>query len=374
MAMAAVAMAELPAGGTFTDDDGNIHEGNIEAIAAEAITRGCNPPTNDLYCPGDPVTRGQMAAFLVRAMGYTDDNGGDHFTDDDGSVFESDIDRLATADVTRGCNPPTNDEYCPADHVTRGQMAAFLVRAMGYTDDGGGDHFTDDDGSVFEADIDRLATAGVTVGCNPPANDRFCPDALVLRDQMASFLARALRLAPITPPPPTSSTSSTTLPSSGQCTGTLGAVSIDDDLIVPSGASCSLIGTVVEGNVLVGVEATLQASGVDIDGNIQADGQAAVNVGDDSQIGGDVQVEQGASAAVMSSVIGGNIQYESNTGALAAVGNTVGGDIQAFQNTGGVTISDNEVDGNLQCLGNSPAPTGGGNVVEGNKEDQCAGL
>jgi hypothetical protein len=201
------------AAGTFSDDDGNVHEANIEAIAAEGITRGCNPPVNDLYCPADPVTRGQMAAFLVRAMGYTDDGGGDRFTDDDNSVFEADIDRLATAGVTFGCNPPANTRFCPDALVTRGQMAAFLVRAMEYTDDGGGDRFTDDDNSVFEADIDRLATAGVTFGCNPPANTRFCPTELVLRDQMASFLARALGLKPIAPPTTTApSTTSTTMP------------------------------------------------------------------------------------------------------------------------------------------------------------------
>jgi hypothetical protein len=200
------------AAGTFTDDDGNTHEGNIEAIAAEGITRGCNPPTNDLYCPSDPVTRGQMAAFLVRAFGYTDDGGGDLFTDDDDSIFENDIDKLATADVTRGCNPPANTEYCPDDFVTRGQMAAFIVRAFGYTDDGGGDLFTDDDDSIFENDIDKLATAGVTKGCNPPANTEYCPDDPVLRDQMASFLARALGLDPIPPPPDSTTTTTTTSP------------------------------------------------------------------------------------------------------------------------------------------------------------------
>jgi hypothetical protein len=45
---------------------------------------------------------------------------------------------------------------CPHDNVTRGQMAAFLVRPLGYTDDGGGNLFTNDDGSVFETNINRL--------------------------------------------------------------------------------------------------------------------------------------------------------------------------------------------------------------------------
>ncbi len=203
-----VSLASLPPGGSFIDDDGNIHEPNIEAIAADGITKGCNPPTNDRYCPSDQVTRGQMAAFLTRALNLT--NRGDNpFIDDDGSVFEADIERLAAAGITKGCNPPTNDQFCPDAFVSRGQMAAFLVRALGYTDAGAGNLFTDVHGSVFEADIDQLATAGVTKGCNPPTNDRYCPDSPVLRDQMASFLSRALGLSPITPPPPTDTTTTT---------------------------------------------------------------------------------------------------------------------------------------------------------------------
>jgi len=181
-----------PGSGTFWDDDGSVFETDIEWMAAAGITKGCNPPTNDQFCPDSVVTRGQMAAFLVRALGYTEDGGGNLFIDDDASIFEADIDRLGTAAVTRGCNPPINDQYCPNANVTRGQMAAFLVRALGYTDNGDGNLFVDDDGSVFEADIDRLGTAAVTRGCNPPTNDMYCPDSFVTRGQMAAFLHRAL--------------------------------------------------------------------------------------------------------------------------------------------------------------------------------------
>jgi hypothetical protein len=194
---------ELPPGGSFIDDDGNIHEGNIEAIAVEGITKGCNPPTNDRYCPDRSVTRGQMAAFLSRALELSGTST-EFFTDVGDSVFEADINKLAAAGITRGCNPPKNDRYCPDAKVTRGQMAAFLVRGFGYTDAGDGDLFIDDDTSIFEADIDRLGTAGVTKGCNPPDNTKFCPENIVRRDQMASFLARALSFTPIVPPPPTS--------------------------------------------------------------------------------------------------------------------------------------------------------------------------
>ena len=63
-------------------------------------------------------------------MGYTDDDGGDLFIDDDDSIFEHDIDCLGTAGVTRGCNPAEgNTRFCPDSYVTRGQMAALFHRA-----------------------------------------------------------------------------------------------------------------------------------------------------------------------------------------------------------------------------------------------------
>ncbi|HEY6628242.1 MAG TPA: S-layer homology domain-containing protein [Acidimicrobiia bacterium] len=195
------AYAELPPGGTFTDDDGSIFEGAIEAIAAEGITEGCNPPENTLYCPDDLVTRGEMAVFLVRAFGYTESGWGNFFTDDDGQFFETSADRLKMAAVTLGCNPPANDRYCGERHVSRGEMAAFLVRALGLVQSSGPNLFIDDDGSTFELAINRLATAGITKGCNPPVNDRFCPNDFVTRGQMAAFLSRALLLTPIKPPP-----------------------------------------------------------------------------------------------------------------------------------------------------------------------------
>ena len=185
--------AGRPDPGRFLDDDGSIFENDIEWLAAAAITRGCNPAeTNTRFCPDDAVTRGQMAAFLVRALGLSDAGGGDLFSDDDGSLFEGDIDILGNAGITRGCDPPVNDRYCPDAPVTRGQMAAFLVRALGLSDAGGGDLFSDDDGSLFEGDIDILGNAGITRGCDPPVNDRYCPDAPVTRGQMAAFLVRAL--------------------------------------------------------------------------------------------------------------------------------------------------------------------------------------
>ena len=191
---------------TFADDNGNIHEANIEFIAAAGVTQGCNPPANTNFCPSGTVTRGQMAAFLARALELPTTTQ-DFFGDDDSSVFEADINRLAAAGITAGCNPPANTNYCPGLNVTRAQMAAFIKRAFKLPA-ASTDFFDDDEQSIFEGDINRLAGSGITLGCNPPANTNFCPPQTVKRDQMASFLARAL----VSFPPNPTTTSTTTSP------------------------------------------------------------------------------------------------------------------------------------------------------------------
>lgn len=178
-------------GTRFVDEDDSVHEANIEIIAAAGITVGCNPPDSDEFCPTDTLTRGQGAAFFNRALNLMT-TADDLFTDDESSIFEGDIDAIGNVGITRGCNPPDNDEFCPNEGVSRAAWASFMVRALGLTAGAGDDLFTDDDGSVHETDIDRLATAGITLGCNPPDNDRFCPNGIVTRQEAASFFARAM--------------------------------------------------------------------------------------------------------------------------------------------------------------------------------------
>lgn len=51
------------------------------------------------------------------------------FTDvPDTNTFHEDIAWLKDAGVTLGCNPPANTEFCPKDEVTREQMSAFMRR------------------------------------------------------------------------------------------------------------------------------------------------------------------------------------------------------------------------------------------------------
>jgi len=182
--------AEPPSG--FLDvPPGHLFEGDVTWLAATGITRGCNPPRNDLFCPDAVVTREQMASFLVRAFGLAP-AAASPFTDTSGSIHEADIAALEQAGITKGCNPPVNDRFCPRSAVTRDQMAAFLTRALDLAGSEDGNRFVDDDGSIFENQIELLAAAGITKGCNPPRNDRFCPAAPVRRGEMAAFLHRAL--------------------------------------------------------------------------------------------------------------------------------------------------------------------------------------
>lgn len=115
----------------FSDGLDSVFSDSIRWLAASGVTKGCDPPQNKLFCPEDPVTRGQMAAFLTRALGLSASEA--TFSDTSGHVFSRDVGALAGAGITRGCNPPENTLFCPDDPVTRGQMAAFLVRA-GLTD------------------------------------------------------------------------------------------------------------------------------------------------------------------------------------------------------------------------------------------------
>jgi hypothetical protein len=153
----------------------------IDWLYDEGITSGC---VIDLYCPNNVVNRGSMASFLAKALDLPS-TGQDFFTDDEGNVHEPNINRIAAAGITVGCAP---NRYCPSGTVTRAQMATFMTRAFDL-DSTSTDYFTDDEGSTHEARINALRAAGITYGCG---GTRFCPNGAVTRGQMAAFLYRAM--------------------------------------------------------------------------------------------------------------------------------------------------------------------------------------
>lgn len=174
-----------PLSGTFSDDDGNVHEANIQAIAREGITLGCG---GSRYCPSQSVRRDEMASFLARALDLPPLGTGP-FTDIAGNPHAGAINAIAAAGITLGCD---STRYCPAAAVQRDQMASFLARAFDLSPTPS--PFTDTAGSVHAENIGAIAAEGITLGCTA---SRYCPADPVRRDQMASFLARALDLEPV---------------------------------------------------------------------------------------------------------------------------------------------------------------------------------
>jgi FAD-dependent oxidoreductase family protein/S-layer family protein len=166
----------------FWDIAGSPFRGEIERSFLAGVTFGCSPI---YYCPSSPTTREVMAGFLANALSLPPTTR-DYFADDESSPYEDSINRVAAARITAGCG---SGRFCPTGTVTRGQMAAFLARSF-HLPLTTRDFFTDDETSIFEGEINRLAASGITAGCG---GTKFCPNNIVSREQMAAFLWRALR-------------------------------------------------------------------------------------------------------------------------------------------------------------------------------------
>jgi hypothetical protein len=170
----------------------NAFYGYVEFMREAAYTGGCAP---GMYCPNDPVTRGQMAAFLERAKRtakstYSWPATGTVFTDvPAGAQFAGFIEALYNDGITSGC---TGTTYCPDDPVRRDQMAKFILKGKcgsAYVPMARTSTFADvPTGSTFADYIMKLSTLQVTSGC---AVGLYCPAAAVTRAEMAKFLEKA---------------------------------------------------------------------------------------------------------------------------------------------------------------------------------------
>jgi len=117
-------------GNVFLDVEANDFAADfIEQFYLDGITGGCG---NNNYCPEGEVTRAQMAVFLLRAKygaAYNPPAPAGVFNDVDLSFWAvSWIEQLAAEGITGGCG---GNNYCPEDPVTRDQMAVFIVRTFG---------------------------------------------------------------------------------------------------------------------------------------------------------------------------------------------------------------------------------------------------
>jgi hypothetical protein len=189
----------LHIGGSFTDvaSDSGFYP-SIETVLHNGVTAGCG--TGTTFCPGDTVTRQQMAVFLLKAK-----EGADYtppacttavFTDVAcASPFAPWINELSARGVTAGCGDGTT--YCPTDPTNRQQMAVFLLK----TEEGSAyvppacsvEVFPDVPcASPFAPWVNELVARGVTAGCG---GGNYCPTGEVARQQMAVFLVKTFGLS-----------------------------------------------------------------------------------------------------------------------------------------------------------------------------------
>ena len=167
---------------------------SIEQLYAANITGGCSLSPL-LYCPDQVVTRAQIAVFLERGMKGSDfvppanplsfSDTTDHWARNWIEVFASD-------GITSGCG---DGIYCPDLPVTRAQMAVFLLRAKYGADyvppPPSGLMFQDISSDYWAAAwVEQFSAEGITSGCG---NGNYCPDESVTRAQMAVFLAKAFK-------------------------------------------------------------------------------------------------------------------------------------------------------------------------------------
>ena len=119
---------------------------------------------------------------------------------EDSNIFEAFIYAAAGAGIMPGCDVPAF-LFCPADLVTRADMAGFILRAVHGEDfvpapyaGAFGDVSAGDDNADY---IQSFFDEGYTVGCG---GGNFCPDAVHTRGQTAVFILKGIHGTDYVPP------------------------------------------------------------------------------------------------------------------------------------------------------------------------------
>ena len=170
----------------------------VGTIARAGITVGCGDGTT--YCPDAPNTRAQMAVFLLKAKYGFDHvppaASGLVFLDVPAAdPFAPWIEELFSLGISNGCG---GGNYCPLAPVTRAQMAVFLLKTVEdatYVPPAAtGTIFGDVPLGAFAADwIEELYNRGITGGCQASPL-LYCPTQSNTRGQMAVFLTKTFGL------------------------------------------------------------------------------------------------------------------------------------------------------------------------------------
>ena len=178
-------------GSDFEDIASSLHREAIDCAHHWGVVNGFSATE---FVPDGNITRGQVASMIARALRAAGvalaADAADAFEDDEGSLHEADINALADAEILLGLPDGT---FNPNGDVTRAQVASMVARAYlvaaGTALAAGTDAFTDDTGSVHEADINAVAAAGWVNGIG---GGLFNPNGNATRAQFSSIITRML--------------------------------------------------------------------------------------------------------------------------------------------------------------------------------------
>ena len=173
----------------------DIFHADVEKVFRNGITAGCG---GGLYCRDSAVRRDQMAVFLIKAE-HGSTFVPPHCTSVFADVpcpgpFADWIEQLYLEGITGGCG---GNNYCPSSPVTRAQMAVFLLKTkhgFSYVPPACTSIFGDVACPGQFADwIEELYVEGVTGGCSVSPL-LYCPSNSNTRGQMAVFLVKTFNL------------------------------------------------------------------------------------------------------------------------------------------------------------------------------------
>ena len=175
----------------FEDIEAGVwYESAVSWMILHDVTSGC---TTNMFCPDQNLTRQQFVTFLWRAAGRPTAPylGSEAFTDvTPGGYAEQSIGWAVANEITKGCTPgqygDPDWQFCPTQHVTRGQMATLLYRHTEADYVGADPPYTDVEPNRFYLpSITWLTDFQVVPGCGPTL---FCPDRDATRAEAALFI------------------------------------------------------------------------------------------------------------------------------------------------------------------------------------------
>ena len=188
---------------TPLDDVGDAdtdHQADINELHGLGVFVGTLCEANSL-CPNDPMARWIAAVWLVRLIDGDDPEPitESRFADvnaatmwEESMWFAPHVERLAELEITVGCSEdPLN--FCPDVMLRKAQVASWLARAFDLESDES-QGFVDAVGSVYEANINAVVAAGVMEGCSTDPKN-FCLVDGVTKGEMASYVNKARKAA-----------------------------------------------------------------------------------------------------------------------------------------------------------------------------------